>query len=135
MPLKWTVEQRDKPQTIHHSRCTSTDPDMIKVCVGETIEKAISLLDANIQDNSLYFLIEWDHDQHKLCLVICDDKKQQRSPQEVHCHIEGDKASKEDYAQELAQWARDYLTTSESFIRFSLVAVFRLAGQEQVILL
>ncbi len=132
MPLDWVINKNQKTEQLLHEAISNDNNDTgIKQAVENSIEKAISLLPTNIQNSSLYFVVEWNSNLSALTIVVTDDTKQKESAEVVTCSF----SSKEGYAEKMQHWVRDYLTTSASFIQFSLVAVFSLGNRQKVILL
>jgi len=127
MILTWeenTPLGEDSKSIRHHSQYTGTEEPGIRLALGECVEKSISLLSANIEDESLYLLFEWCTSSSVLSIVVTDSSKKIDSPQVVTCGF-----SKLD-AEDLQYWLGDYFTTCESFMSYSLVAAFH--GQSRV---
>lgn len=137
MPLEWAISQHtETAQNIHQSQYSNTGDTSIKDAVNASLEKAIDLLPNNIQDDSLYFLVEWHSHNNTLSIVVTDDTKQKEAPEVVQCVFATDASTTTDnYAENIQFLTRDYLTTSGGFIRFSLVAVFGLGERRKVELL
>ena len=135
MSLEWKVASNSSTHVTHISVCEDSHELAIKQAMEESVEKAISLLANNIRDDSLYFLIEWHSDTSTVKITVTDDSKTKVSAETVSCQCHIDDSHSSAYALSIQDWVKDYLTTSSSFIRFSLVAVFRLGSQGQSILL
>lgn len=135
MSLEWKVDNKSSTQVTHFSVCEDSHELAVKQAIEESVEKAISLLANNIRDDSLYFLIEWHSDTSTVNITVTDDSKTKASAETVSCQCRIDDGNSSAYALAVQDWIKDYLTTSSSFIRFSLVAVFRLGSQGQSILL
>ena len=106
-------------QTNHIANFLSDEKDKLKLATEACAEKSIGLLADNIQDNSLYLLFEWNPAKSTLTVVLTDDTKQHDAPHSVTGIFAGLSDS------ELIQfWLYDYLTTSTTFLKFSLVAIF-----------
>lgn len=142
--MEWTTETNtENTQTVYYSHCKNNDDAAIKNAVNQTIEKAISYLYDNIQDDSLYFLVEWDNDKQALTVVVTDDSKQKESQHKVHCDFSekgASTSSDEDTSSpidvsSIQYWARDLLTTDTQYIRFSLVAIFSQGDRQKTQLL
>ncbi|MFT7405188.1 hypothetical protein [Zhongshania sp.] len=97
------------------------------------VDKAVSVMPENINDDSLYLIFEFD-DHGVLRIVMTDDTKQQESAYGIACDMssvtqylaESDywKFKGEPFADIVKHCIRDYLTTCGAFMRYSLVAVF-----------
>tara|TARA_R110001592_G_scaffold57536_5_gene174664 strand:- start:10702 stop:11145 length:444 start_codon:yes stop_codon:yes gene_type:complete len=97
------------------------------------VDKAVSVMPENINDDSLYLIFEFD-DHRVLRIVMTDDTKQQESAYGIACDMssvtpylaESDywKFKDERFADIVKHCIRDYLTTCAAFMRYSLVAVF-----------
>jgi len=103
---------------VHHAEYAGTEEPGIRLALAECVEKSISLLATNINDESLYLLFEWCAAESVLSVVVTDSTKKIDSPQVVTCcfpRLE---------SEDLRYWLGDYFTTCESFMRYSLVAAF-----------
>jgi hypothetical protein len=123
-------------QLIFTDTATKTLKDALEICAA----KAISLLDKNIQDDSLYLLFEWNAYTAELNIVVTDAGKQQDSPISVGAHFaELQQQSRREIesqpieAQEektaasnelIKFFISDYLASCSVFFRYSLVAIF-----------
>jgi hypothetical protein len=97
------------------------------------VDKAVSVMAENINDDSLYLIFEFD-DCGVLRIVMTDDSKQQESAYSIACDMssvtpylaESDywKFKGERFADIVKHCISDYLTTCGAFMRYSLVAVF-----------
>ena len=160
MTLNWQAQktvnpsEAAEPYNAEHvtylAQVIGGDENTVNVAIGSTIDKAVSLLNDNIDDNSRYFIFEWDVAHSALSIVVTDDKKQSDSPIVVTCCFAGlDKKMKQVKAQSQVEWekeaseyaevvkdiARDYLTTCHRFFSFSLVAIFHSDGRNKSALL
>lgn len=132
MILSWQENKSlgECPESIvYNSEYAGTDESGIRSALAECVEKAISLLAANIQDESLYLMFEWSASSSRLSIVVTDSSKKIDSPQVVQCSFF--KLDPED----LQYWLGDYFTTCESFMRYSLVAAFHCQTRMQSALL
>jgi hypothetical protein len=85
MNTEWVITTNTETQrSLHKTQCTETNEAAIKQAVDDSLEKAITLLHNNIQDDSLYFLVEW-HNHSTLTIVVTDDTKQETAPEVVCC--------------------------------------------------
>ncbi len=106
-----------------HYTLTDTAKLSLKEGVEACAAKAISLLDNNIQDDSLYLLCEWNENTADLNIVVTDASKQQDSPFSVGANFEVQE--KPEATSELIQFLlSDYLASCSAFFRYSLVAIF-----------
>ena len=103
---------------VHHAEYAGTEEPGIRLALAECVEKSISLLHTNINDESLYLLFEWCAASSVLSVVVTDSTKKIDSPQVGTCSFS--RLESED----LQYWLGDYFTTCESFMRYSLVAAF-----------
>lgn len=131
------------PQGTHYlfiDTANQTLKDALEICAA----KAISLLDKNIQDDSLYLLFEWNSSTAELTIVVTDADKQRDSSlsvgakfAELHQHTQdqnhretalqpgGEDSEKINISDELVKFfISDYLASCSAFFRFSLVAIF-----------
>ena len=139
MPLEWNVNNTDSPRYLHQAVCNEASEAAIKDVIDGSIERAIDCLHENIQDDSLYFLVEWDEVTSSLTIIVTDDSKQKESPHKIvsdfsHVMSGAIKDSNVDI-DKIQYWVRDFLTTSTGFIRFSLVAIFSRGDRSNTILM
>lgn len=138
--MEWTTQTNDA-QINHYSRCESSDEPTVKEAVKQTVEKAISYLYDNINDDSLYFLVEWDSTNSSLKIVVTDETKNNESQHHVCCDFfaennnTGEKQTHTIDVSSIQYWARDILTTDTQYIRFSLVAIFSQGNRQHTQLL
>lgn len=119
----------DQKSTGHMSECIAQDEGGIKLALGECVEKSISLLQANINDESLYLLFEWSASSSVLSIVVTDSSKKIDSQHIVKCTFTNLET------EDVQYWIRDYFTTCASFTRYSLVAVFHCSKRSESTLL
>lgn len=159
MTLNWQVHKNLNPfspsaegieHAIHRAAAAEYDESAINSAVILCIDKAVSLLGNNIDDNSRYFIFEWDVIHSTLSIAVTNDKKECDSPAVVQCdfsgladHIKAVKNTSDiAHSQEIALYtesvtdiARDYLTTCPDFFRYSLVAIFHTGDRSNSLLL
>jgi len=123
------------PQGTHYV-FTDTANKSLKDALETCAAKAISLLDQNIQDDSLYLLFEWNANTAELTIVVTDAEKKQDSPFSVGTHFTAlqqeiqslsipEQAEKMETTNELVKFLlSDYLASCSAFFRYSLVAIF-----------
>jgi len=143
MPLEWNVNNTDSPRYLHQTVCNEPNEAAIREVVDGSIERAIDCLHENIQDDSLYFLVEWNDAESSLTIIVTDDSKQKESPHKIvsdFSNVMGQvmngaiKDSNVDI-DKIQYWVRDFLTTSTGFIRFSLVAIFSRGDRNNTLLM
>ncbi|MFT4797754.1 MAG: hypothetical protein ACJAYE_000945 [Candidatus Azotimanducaceae bacterium] len=113
---KLIVDAQEK--TGHISECVAQNEGGIRLALGECVEKSISLLQTNINNESLYLMFEWCALSSILTVVVTDSSKKIDSQHIVKCTFA--KLESED----VQYWLRDYFTTCASFMKYSLVAAF-----------
>lgn len=135
MNINWEIINNETTeQNIHQAYCAERDEASIKNAIDTSIEKAVNFLPNNVQDDSLYFLVEWLEDTNTLNIIVTDDSKHKESPEVTRCifsHIDKPLIDPE----KIQYWTRDFLTTSGGFIRFSLVAIFCCGDRNKTVLL
>ena len=121
----------------------SSEKDDLKLAIEACAEKAISLLEENIQDDSLYFMFEWDSTCTTLTVILTDASKQQDAPERftasfsgLHNHLARLALNEREeqiqkYIELIKFWLYDYLTTSTAFLQYSLVAIFHSSSRDQ----
>jgi hypothetical protein len=98
------------------------------------LDNAILLLSDTIQDDSLYFLVEWR--EHKdLTIMVTNDTKASSAPHLAHATFTIETNEQAYFDEKIREWTRDYLTTSHAFMRFSLVAIFSTGDRKHTTLL
>ena len=135
MPLEWNVNNTDSPRYLHQAICNEANEAAIKGVINGSIERAIDCLHENIQDDSLYFLVEWDEATSSLTIIVTDDSKQKESPHKVVSNFEHVIKDSNVDIDKIQYWVRDFLTTSTGFIRFSLVAIFSRGDRNNTLLM
>ncbi|CAA0092025.1 Uncharacterised protein [Zhongshania aliphaticivorans] len=136
MGFEWQVNTHDSGSTTQcvyrFSRVSQLESDLEPLIMA-CVDKAVSLIPDNINDDACYLLFEFDEND-VLNIVMTDDTKQRESAHGVCCEL----ASARPYLSETSHWKfkderfsdiikyciRDYLTTCGGFMRYSLVAVF-----------
>ena len=122
MTLQWNEQAQQEGAVLYTLSCAGNDEDAIKAGVEAALEKAVSLLDRNVRDDSRYLLCEWNADAARLQVVVSDDSKTKDAPEVVECRFEPF-----DVALDVALLQfliRDYLTTCTAFLGWSLLAAF-----------
>ncbi len=121
-------QTRSSAQGTHYTLADTTSlslKDGLETCAA----KAISLLDKNIQDDSLYLLFEWNENTSELNIVVTDANKQLDSPFSVGAHFNAQEksAATTDLIKFLLS---DYLASCSAFFRYSLVAIFHASDRK-----
>lgn len=150
MKLDWQVHKKPNhvsssaegiPSFIHLTTVPEYDESGINAAVILSIDKAVSLLCKNIDDNSRYFIFEWDVVHSILSIAVTNDKKESDAPEVVQCCFSGLAENitaaneKSEITENVKDIARDYLTTCPGFFNYSLVAIFHTDGRSQSVLL
>ena len=146
-----SLESTLEPGSVIYSIETNIlDHDKVKLFLAACIDKAVSLLDVNITQDSCYFMCEWNKRLSILSIVVTDDTKALDSLHIVQGQFKREGidvddgfdqlrfTSKEDedsFANNIQYWLRDYLTTSTGFMAFSLVAAFHCSDRVESVLL
>jgi hypothetical protein len=120
--MKWEIDSN----FCHSAVDTHEKEADIKLAVLEASEYAFALLGDNIEDDSMYCVFDWDFPAQQLAIVVTDPSKLQQAKHKVvltlkgyATHISGQK----DQQEQIHLWIHNHITTSESFFRYSLVAV------------
>lgn len=140
--LTWTTETIGN-RIIHSTSVSETSEKTVRHIIEAATDKAIGLLDKNIQDDSLYLLFEWNLNQTTLNILVTDASKTADSPASVCCifsslAIELARESEEqrdNYTDSVKFWLHDYLTTCTAFFNYSLVAIFHSGSRQDTELL
>lgn|GEM_PF-486265 len=134
-----TVLRVDDGKTLYHMEVESTSDVLIKRYIEVAIEQAITLLHENIVDQSVFFMCGWHPQTSTLRIAVTDDTKKNESPHCVQVIFSGLQREwqniatesldryqerQEHYTDQVRYWLRDYLTTSNGFMRYSLVSAF-----------
>lgn len=161
--IQWAVEQvttnqvaNEQQSTIHRAQVVSKNINELNVAVIHGIDRAVSLLQENIGDDSRYLLFEWQQAKSCLNAVVTDDAKSADSPHKVVLEMpywssiadgildsdgpietDGKQAEQlaEVFAQTLREWIHNYLTTSTGFMNYSLIAIFHADSRKKTVLL
>lgn len=125
MTQDWTQQTQtmgDTQHTVHAAVCKGDSEEAVKTGLETALEKAVSLLDSNVSDESRYLLCEWKASERMLMVVVSDDRKMMDAPGVVQCRFA---EMDESVDVELVQFLiRDYLTTCTAFLGWSLLAAF-----------
>ena len=134
MSLTWQEQasNTDDNQTLISAHCAQGSEEQAQLAVNETIEKAIEIVPLHITDDSVYMIFEWCADKALLTVSLSDETKANDSSMVVHCELPALAAIDK---ETLRFWVRDYLTTCDSFMHFSLIAVFHTGDRSKADLL
>lgn len=127
--LNWTKTPTEST-THYHALVADTDDKALKQAIEAAADKAVSLLNSNIQDDSLYVLFEWDSELARLNICVTDASKRVDAPESVSCTFSNlapllnNPEARNNYTETVKFWLHDYLTTCTAFFSFSLVAIF-----------
>jgi hypothetical protein len=149
LPWSETVRaEQNEEYILHHAAVDTPDNWTIEAILASCVERAVGLLDMNIDDDSLYLMFEWNNENSSLAIVVCDDTKSRDAKHRVLCDMsamnetikqltESDqwKYQGESFADIVKHALHDYLTTCTGFMRYSLVAVFHQGSRQQTELL
>ncbi|MCK0154546.1 hypothetical protein MWU49_12580 [Alcanivorax sp. S6407] len=125
MTQNWTQQPHNdgaNGQTLHAIRCPGDDEMAIKEGLEAALEKAVSLLDRNVRDDSRYLLCEWNADGATLQIVVSDDSKSKDAPEVVECGFDAFDTRVD--VEQVQFLIRDFLTTCTAFLGWSLLAAF-----------
>ena len=150
MSLNWNMsegrnpfapeEQSTTTSRFHYAESTATEDEALKDEVEEALEKAMAFLNANVKNESRYFLVEWDVSNSTLRLAVTDDHKQQDAADVVCCRFaalnqrlqaQGPEALAL-CSEKVQFWLKDYLSSCAVFMNYSLVAVFTDGTRDRV---
>jgi len=124
--LNWITTQRGN-HISHIASTTELSAHELRQTAEACIEKAVSLLPQNIQNDSLYLLFEWHPTDAALKICITDASKTRDAPETVYCAFPVLLQQPDDVPNQIESvkfWLHDYLTTCTAFLSYSLVAIF-----------
>ena len=150
MPLSWklsntgnpfaTVDQFADGCRFHFAESMAVDDRAVKDDLEEAMEQAIVLLDANVKNESRYFMVEWDLLHSILRLAVTNDARSEDAEDVValkfsalneQLQTEGE-AEIDSCSEKVQFWAKDFLSTCTGFMDYSLVAVFTDSTRDKV---
>ncbi|PSL11717.1 hypothetical protein CLV44_12335 [Marinobacterium halophilum] len=115
----------------HYAESAATNDTLVKDAFEECLAMAISYLNANVKNESLYFIVAWDPTTSVVNVVVTDDQKQNDAHDVVTCRFAALNEAKADQSSSLQQysdtvkfWIKDYLSTNGPFMHYSLVALY-----------
>ncbi|GAA0787005.1 hypothetical protein [Marinobacterium sediminicola] len=142
MSLNWELSEGKHPFVVgrkgaeacrfHCAESVAVEDNAVKDDLEETLAQAITFLNANVKNESLFFMVEWDAASSTLTLSVTDAQKEQDAADVVTCRFaelqqqleaEGE-AALDVVSSKIAFWAKDFLSTCTPFMNYSLVAVY-----------
>lgn len=147
MTLSWQIHEDQHPfasnETVaehryHAAESSATEESAVKDVVEAALAQAETLLDRNVTNASLFFMVTWSPREGALTLSVTDADKAKDAPDLVTCRLvalneqlqKGGENAYQDFIGKLQFWIKDYLSTSTAFMNYSLVAVFTDAGRD-----
>ena len=139
MSLTWNTRERVNPFAVdveplpacrfHYAESAATDDATTKDDMEVCLELASTLLNTNVKDESLYFMVEWDSATAVVRLAVTDCHKANDAPDVVVCRFASLLTETGEAAEAVSDkvrfWVKDYLsTTNGQFMNYSLVALF-----------
>lgn len=125
--MNWEIDNN----FCHSSVSTSTNEAELKQAVIAAADYAFDLLDANIEDDSMFCLFDWDFNQQRLLIAVTDPTKNKLAKHTVVLTLEGYAshiADKEEQQEQIQLWLHNHITTAATFLQFSLVAAITADG-------
>jgi len=119
--MNWEIDNN----FCHSSVSTSSNEAELKQAVIAAADYAFNLLDANIEDDSMFCLFDWDFNQQRLLIAVTDPSKKKLAKHTVALTLEGYAdhiADKEEQQEQIQLWLHNHITTAATFLQFSLVA-------------
>ena len=131
MTLDWTIEH----DTLHTAAFSDPSPASMASVINNMMEKAISLLNDNTKNESRYLLLEWTTSKKILSVVVTDDTKSQDSDHIIKLAFTGNLNDADEFIGDLKFYSKDFLTTCDDFMNYSLIAAFCIDGRDKAQLL
>ncbi|MBA4502665.1 hypothetical protein [Marinobacterium marinum] len=113
--------------TFHATESSSADDEALKQDVEACLDKAVSLLNANVRNESLYFFVEWHPAQSVLKMLVTGTDKVCQAQTIPVCRfaaVDAERAAQVEFVELMKFWIKDYLSLVPGFMDFSLVAMF-----------
>lgn len=147
MGLEWKEDQLLNPfgfakddsgeYKVFTAKSVAVSKDDVYLDLAKSLQMAISKLDVNVTDSSLFFLIHWEPASSILTISVTDDSRVV-----VRCSflaleekIQATVSSQEEFSDTLRFWCKEYLSTDQGFAQFSLVALFTDTNRESAVIL
>ena len=128
-------------RTLHTALVAEISEATVRKSIEACAEHAISTLNENIQDDSLYLLCEWQPATAELSISVTDARKTHDAPNSYRCVFTElartlvDEKTQQTYTESVKFWLHDYLSSYAPFFNYSLVAIFHSSTREQTELL
>ena len=130
--MNWTTETISD-RIVHTTTCTDTLERDIQVALNVSADYAFTLLDECIGDDAMYCLFIWDDNEKSLTVAVTDETKTKDGKHLVTVSFSGFGAEpSEDRADTVKYWLTDHLTTSQEFLKYSLIAGFVRGERDRV---
>lgn len=128
----WADDKAAAECRFHYAESSATEEEVVKDDMEAALEKAMELLNGNVKNESLYFMVEWDRPSSTLRLAVTNDRKAQDAADVVTCRFESlNRQLQAEGPDSVAAcsdrvkfWAKDYLSTCTEFMNYSLVALY-----------
>lgn len=131
--MDWVIEAAPSDKVRHRAVCLGTAEHEVQAAVFACADYAFSLLDESIEDNARYCLFAWDSIRNALSITVTDEAREQDGKHLVTVEFTGfDERFSVDQVDDIKFCLTDYLTTSLSFLKFSLLAVFVREGRDKI---
>src|SRR5690554_1661401 len=150
MSLNWSLSEGHNPFVsndphaaegrFHHAQSNAMDDSALVNDTDAALDKAVSFLNANVKNESRYFLVEWNRPSSTLRLAVTDDAKLEDGADVVvlgftalnaKIQTAGD-LERELYSEKMQFWVKEYLSICAGFMDYSLVAVFTDSTRDRV---
>lgn len=143
MPLSWNELQSETEageKIAIAAVCGSDSPQEQRMAVNEMVDKTVELLPLEVRDESMYLVFTWDAAAGQLSAAVAGEGKLIHGEREVSCQFAALAGSADaDVDGELFEtirfWVRDYLTTCNEYMRFSLIAILHSGDVRRAVLL
>lgn len=112
----------------HCAESGATDDVALKHDLEACLAVAITHLNANVKNESLYFMVEWNPSAAVITLTVTDGDKGNDAHDVVTCRFAALAGATGQDAERLSDQVKflvkDYLSTNGPFMNYSLVALF-----------
>ncbi|MBV0934713.1 hypothetical protein [Marinobacterium weihaiense] len=132
MSLNWNTREHNNPFDpddaaqagccFHYAESQAVDDAALKQDVEACLALSMSQLNANVKNESLFYMVEWQPETAVLRLSVTDGQKANDARDVVCCRFVA--VGGQDLSDRMSFWAKDYLSTCTGFMDFSLVALF-----------
>jgi len=141
MSLQWkSIESPTDNTVVHSAVCAAVNGDDLKLAMEQCLDQALAHLDENVTEDSLYFLCEWQFQQKTLTVSVTNEHKNNDSKHKVNCVFDALSESElandeQEFSENVRFWLKDYMSLSDAFLQFSIIALYTDAGRTQTRLL